>query len=133
MWARGPHLSISARGNMSPRIRSGMTLVELLVVIAIIGVLMALLMPAVQAARAAARATTCKNNLRQVGLATLQFCDAHHGDFPEWWHAAPDGSRSWIYTLASYVESVDAILVCPDDELAADRLRAEATSYVIND
>jgi prepilin-type N-terminal cleavage/methylation domain-containing protein/prepilin-type processing-associated H-X9-DG protein len=118
---------------MSPRIRSAMTLVELLVVIAIIGVLVALLMPAVQAARATARATACKNNLRQIGLATLQFCDAHHGDFPEWWHAAPNGQRSWIYTLAPYVESVDAIRVCPDDQLAIDRLRTKATSHVIND
>jgi prepilin-type processing-associated H-X9-DG protein len=115
-----------------------MTLVELLVVIAIIGVLVALLLPAVQAARAAARATACKSNLRQIGLATLQFCDAHHGDFPEWWHAVhaandATGTYSWIYTLAPYVESVDAIRICPEDQLAADRLRAKATSYIIND
>ncbi|WP_428303556.1 DUF1559 domain-containing protein [Lacipirellula sp.] len=53
--------------------RRGFTLVELLVVIAIIGVLVALLLPAVQAAREAARRNTCKNNLKQLGLATLNF------------------------------------------------------------
>jgi len=46
-----------------------MTLIELLVVIAIIAVLIALLLPAVQQAREAARRASCRNNLKQIGLA----------------------------------------------------------------
>ena len=61
--------------------RRGFTLVELLVVIAIIGIMVGMLLPAIQQVREASRRTSCTNKLRQIGLATLSFENAHQA-FP---------------------------------------------------
>ena len=67
--------------NAPHRFRRGFTLIELLVVIAIIAILVALLLPAVQQAREAARRTSCKNNMKQMGLAFHNYHDSH-SSFP---------------------------------------------------
>jgi prepilin-type N-terminal cleavage/methylation domain-containing protein len=89
---------------MSQRQRRGFTLVELLVVIAIIGVLVSLLLPAVNSAREAARRISCKNNIRQLALAVINF-ESAHGALPSGgWLSVPDPSQT-CQLDSDYVES----------------------------
>ena len=99
-------------------IRYGVSLVELLVVIGIITSLLALIVPAVQYARESSRATTCKSNLKQIGLAMHMFVDSN-GRLPSggWGFQSqgfPDISRdlgqpgAWPYSVLPFIEQSSA-------------------------
>jgi prepilin-type N-terminal cleavage/methylation domain-containing protein len=66
-----------------PARRRAFTLVELLVVVGIIAVLVAIMLPIVTRVRGTAINQICKNNLRQIGMGILVYCDHHHGRFAD--------------------------------------------------
>src|SRR5688572_30373624 len=64
------------------RQRKGFTLIELLVVIAIIAIPAAILFPVFARAREQARKATCISNLKQVGLALMQYVQDYDEIYP---------------------------------------------------
>lgn len=94
--------------------RSAFTLVELLVVIAIIGILISLLLPAVQEAREAARRLRCSNNLKQLGIALLNYHEQHE-IFPpgmqyppgEPVRTSPNFGPNWVIMVLPFMEQQD--------------------------
>ncbi len=85
--------------------KSFFTLIELLVVIAIIAILAAMLLPVLTKARDMARTTACRNNLKQLGLATYLYDGDHDGYLPTADGKDPAAipySPGWQFVLRPY-------------------------------
>ncbi len=107
--------------------RKGFTLIELLVVIAIIAILASILFPVFARARENARRSSCLSNLKQLGLAMMQYSQ----DFDEkltpgfidlgtpGGYTLPDGSSGprwmqWYHMLYPYMKNIQ-IMNCPSE------------------
>ncbi|MEO7719964.1 MAG: DUF1559 domain-containing protein [Capsulimonas sp.] len=117
---------------MTRKNKLGFTLIELLVVIAIIAILAAILFPVFAKAREKARQTSCASNLKQLGLAVMQYVQDNDETFP----CGNTGNNSygtggWASPIYPYVKS-DGLFKCPDDNATATGSNT-VVSYAMND
>lgn len=107
--------------------RRGFTLIEILVVIAIVALLSAILFPVFARARENARKTSCANNIKQIGLAILQYAQDNDETLPPVAYEDDAGDdHQWPELIQAYLKGPQA-LKCPSDA------RSKIISYGLNE
>lgn len=102
--------------NLVSNPKRAFTLIELLVVIAIIAILAAILFPVFGRARENARRSSCQSNLKQIGLATLQYSqDYDEAMLPQ--RMTTSGPYwAWTSLVQPYLKSTQ-VLLCPSNSI----------------
>ena len=108
------------------RHRRAFTLIELLIVVAIIAVLAGMLFPVFARARENARRASCAANLKQIGLAILQYTQDYDETFPRRTFYNP--YRSWQQVLWPYMKSTQ-ILLCQSNTNNSRVVSSESEGY----
>jgi type II secretory pathway pseudopilin PulG len=142
MIVEGQNLKVEAAESEDRITRRGIrgrwafALIDLLVLVIVLGVLAAVMLPSLGRARERARATTCLNNLHQIGGAVLVCAKEHEQRFPS---AERQPSNPVFATnalpricdvLSNYVAGSMGIFACPQDE--AGYYKREGSSYEWN-
>jgi len=108
----------------------GFTLIELLVVVAIIGILAAILFPVFARARENARRASCMSNLKQQGLAIMQYTQDYDEKYPPVWTGWTSVDNVWIGELQPYIKNTD-VYFCSSDTASDDDSSASSNGATL--
>ncbi|WP_417386322.1 DUF1559 domain-containing protein [Gimesia sp.] len=104
------------RTRRSPQYRSGFSLLELVVIIVVVGLLIALTLPAIQSGKHSSGKLSCLNNMRDIGLAVVNYSFTDDSQLPllvdtdRIWSTngnAHNANRSWCIALLPYLDQVN--------------------------
>ncbi|MBW3635146.1 MAG: DUF1559 domain-containing protein [Armatimonadetes bacterium] len=98
--------------NHQKLVQRGFTLIELLVVIAIIAILAAILFPVFGRARENARRSSCQSNMKQLGLAVMQYAQDYDEMYPM--GMRNNWTNAWAVTVQPYAKSYE-VFRCPNE------------------
>lgn len=107
--------------------RQGFTLIELLVVIAVIAIIAAILFPVFQKVRENARRASCQSNMKQLGLAIIQY----NQDADEKYPTGKSYGAGWAGQIYSFSKST-GLYKCPDDSQSVIYGDYQPVSYAFN-
>jgi prepilin-type N-terminal cleavage/methylation domain-containing protein len=112
------------------------TLIELLVVIAIISILMAILLPSLNKVKKMAKNTLCKNNMKQIYLASFNYSTDYNEYLPAAgsYYDSSKPERNLCLNLLPYIGNIKhfqgsptGTFLCPDCPLVEGAVRYEAS------
>lgn len=118
---------------MQNRIWNYFTMIELLVVISIIAILVSILLPSLHRARAKATSSACQNQLKQLGVQTVMYCDDNDGYIYDCTNLyIPNGN--WASYLTSYMYKTkdygkNPLLRCPSYRLSLNPAMANSSGF----
>jgi prepilin-type N-terminal cleavage/methylation domain-containing protein/prepilin-type processing-associated H-X9-DG protein len=111
--------------------RSAFTLVEILVTMTVLAILVAIALPAIHKVRENARDTTCKSNLRQIGLGLLQYGTRSNYLCSGAWDWKRDGAVTEVGWVADLVHQgvSPGDMLCPGSPQKASNVYAQLLSF----
>ncbi|MCA9019012.1 MAG: DUF1559 domain-containing protein, partial [Planctomycetaceae bacterium] len=104
------------RTRQSPQYRSGFSLLELVVTIIVVGLLIALTLPAIQSGKHSSKKLSCLNNMRNIGLAVVNYSFIDNSQLPllvdtdRSWSTngnAHNRNRSWCISILPFLDEVE--------------------------